>query len=299
MRMTGRGPMWLLGAVVGLAWMGSAAADENIQGLGIQRTVDCEGGTVTITGTSHRLTLRGRCDRVVLSGTGSVVHVESLGRVTVSGVNNRVEWERGLDGNDPRIQKSGINNEVVQVKGGGSASSRGSSGSRKGSGSGSVDVGGGAVVVEDGRDRVTVGSDGVTVESGSGKSGRKDKVVVDSGGTTVTVDNSSGTVKAGGGTVRSSGKAGTLTVAENDQERTYDCAGGTAVIQGNDNVLTLRNCPELIVNGNSNTLTLQGPVRVIRALGNENEITYSQGADGKAPNVESLGSGNNISRSGK
>jgi hypothetical protein len=291
MRMRGRGPAWLLGAVAGLAWMGTAAADEDIRGVGITRTIDCAGGEVRITGTSHRLTLSGRCERVVLSGTGSTLHVESLGRLTVSGINHRVEWVEGLDGNAPRIQKSGIGNEVVQVKAGAAATSRGSAGTGQGSGTIAVEGEGG---------QVTIGGDGVTVQDKGTRRRDKDKVTVNSGGTTVAIDGSTGTVTVGGpATAKASGGKAGVTVAESGLERAYDCAGGSAVIQGNDNMLTLRNCPELVVHGNSNTLTLQGGVKLIRALGNANEITWSQGVDGGAPNVESLGSGNNIKRSGR
>jgi hypothetical protein len=285
MRIRRSGPAWLLGALVGLAWAGLAAADENIQGMGVNRTIDCAG----------------RCPRVTLSGSGSVLHVEELGRLAVSGVNQRVEWVKGLDGAAPRIHNSGIGNEVVQVKAGGSARSSGRS-------SGGVQTGPGGTTVESGDAKVTIGAGGITVEGADGttttattRRGRdKDKVTVTaSGGTTVAIDGSAGTVTVGGTGATARGRAGSVTVIENDQERTYDCAGGTATIQGNDNVLTLRNCPELIVNGNSNTLTLQGGVRLIRALGNENQITWSEGVGGKVPNVETLGSGNNISRSGK
>jgi hypothetical protein len=269
MRTRTNGPARLLGAVAGLAlaWAAAAAADETIQGAGVKRTIDCAGGAVTINGTGHDLTLTGRCPRVVVSGTGSVVHVAELGRLTVSGLNQRVEWVKGLDGAEPAIQKSGLGVEVVQVNGGRAAGAR--SGSSRSSGGASVQAGPAGTTIESDGSRVTVGAGGVTVEAADGTP------------TTTTR------------------KAGSITVMENDQERTYDCAGGTATIQGNDNVLTLRNCPELVVNGNNNAITLQTGVKLIRALGNGNGITWSQGLGGQAPRIESLGSKNDIKRSGR
>jgi hypothetical protein len=298
--MTRRGSAWLLGAVAGLAWAGLVAADENIRGAGVERTIDCAGGDVTISGSGHNLTLTGRCPRVTMSGTGSVLHVEELGRLTLSGVNQRVEWVQGLDGATPRITKSGIGNEVIQVKGGAAVRSGGSRHS-----SGGVQAGPGGTTVESDGAKVTIGANGVTVQDAAGttttvRGGRdKDKVTVKSGDSTVAVDGTAGTVTVAGGGATVRAKGGSVVVVENDQERAYDCAGGTATIQSNDNELTLRNCPELIVNGNRNTLTLEGGVKLIRVLGNANRITWSEGINGRAPNVESLGNGNTVSRSAR
>lgn len=292
-----RGPVWLLCAT-GLAAAGTVTAQEpiDIKGVSVTRTIDCAGGNVVITGTSHNLTLTGRCPRVTLSGTASVVHIESLGRLSVSGMNHRVEWEKGLDGSDPRVQNSGINNQVVQAKGGSTAASA-SSGTRAQAGSASVETGAGGVVVRSGDSRITVGESGAVSVESTGAGGQKEKVTVNAGGTSVAVDGTAGTVQVGTGATASSGKA-TVNVLDSDGHRTLDCGGGTANVAGGENVLTLRNCSVLVVSGSENVITLQGPVSSIRLLGNENAVTWSQGAGGKPPSVEMVGSGNDVKRSG-
>jgi DUF3060 family protein len=54
----------------------------------------------------------------------------------------------------------------------------------------------------------------------------------------------------------------------------------------------------LVVGGSENVITMQGPVSSIRLLGNDNAVTWSQGAGGKPPNVEMVGSGNDVKHSG-
>jgi DUF3060 family protein len=297
MKGTARGPVWLLCAT-GLA-AGTVTAQEpiDIKGVSVTRTIDCAGGAVVVTGTSHNLTLTGRCPRVTLSGTASVVHIGSLGRLTVSGMNHRVEWETGLDGKDPVVQNSGINNQVVKAKGGATSGSA-SSGTRAQAGSASVETGAGGVVVSSGSSRVTVGESGAVSVESTGAGAQKDKVTVNAGGTSVAVDGTAGTVHVGTGAAGSATKGTTVNVVDSDGERTLDCGGGTANVAGGENVLTLRNCSVLVVGGSENVITLQGPVSSIRLLGNENAVTWSQGAGGKPPSVEMVGSGNTVKRSG-
>src|SRR5262245_13835824 len=111
-------------AVISLAagLMAAAAAAQEpvtIVGVGVRRTVDCgNGGSVTIMGSDHKLTLRGRCESVSVTGTHHLVQIQGLGRLTVTGVDHRVEWEYALTGDQPVVLKTGLRNEVVQVKGG-------------------------------------------------------------------------------------------------------------------------------------------------------------------------------------
>jgi hypothetical protein len=273
----------LVGLVAGLPAVAGAEV-VTIRGAGIRRTVACDGREVEASGSGHTLTLRGRCPRVAITGTGHVVRVEGLGRGSVSGMNNRLEWEYALEGERPRIAISGVNNEAVKVGAGRSAAASDEDEGDEGAGEE------GGISVEGGSGRVVIGTGGITIDKNK-KSSRGGRVTVTGGSSS-----GSGTVSVEGdsGTVRITGGEAAVTVLENGLERTYDCAGGNAEVRGNDNVLTLRNCRQLTVSGNDNAITLQGPVRLIRVPGDNNGVTWSQGVDGKAPSVETSGSGNRV-----
>jgi hypothetical protein len=263
MRIRRSSALSLLGVGVGLC-LSAAAADEDvvsIRGAGIKRTLTCDGREVVATGTGHRLTLLGRCQRVTLTGTGHVVRVERLGRASISGMNNTIEWEHALEGERPRVSITGVNNSAVRVEGGRVVATPEEGEADAGRESG--------VAVEGDSGSVVVGPGGITIEGG--KSSRRGRVTV-------------------------VGDGATVSIGENGLRRTYDCAGGQAEVLGNDNQLTLRNCPKVTVSGNRNALTLEGPVRLIRVPGDDNRVNWSQGVDGQAPSVETAGSGNSITR---
>src|SRR5262245_16941350 len=190
MKLTVSGRGWVLWVAAGLV-AGPAAAQEpiTVTGVGVQRTIDCDGRRVEITGSDNRLTLRGRCDAVAVSGTHNVVQVEGLGRVSITGINHRVEWEYALRGDQPSVSKSGIGNEVVQVK----AQARESAPSGRTTRRGDVVVEGNA---EGGGHRVTIGDGGISVDSGGGRSSQGGK--------------------------GSGDRAGSITVVENELVRSYD-----------------------------------------------------------------------------
>src|SRR5574341_978757 len=80
-------------------------------------------------------------------------------------------------------------------------------------------------------------------------------------------------------------------VVGSDQRRTYDCGGGSATVRGGFNVLTLRNCTRLIVDGGDNTIDA-GVVDAIEVAGADNKITWTESADGRRPRIANEGEGN-------
>jgi hypothetical protein len=244
----------------------AVADDLIIQGLNVARTITCDDRDVVIHGAANHLTLRGRCLQVSVDGTGHVIHVEGLGSADVTGVNNRLEWEHGLDGDQPKIEITGMGNSAGRAEAG--AAPR-----RRATGKSDQD----SVVVQGDSGRVVVGPNGISVENGS-KGRREGK-----GGHTTDAAAEPAAPRA-------------LTIDEGDQQRAYDCAGGSATVESGENRLTLRRCPELTVNGADNRIVLVGPVRIIRLLGNDNTVEWSEGEGGKQPRVETEGSGNHVLR---
>ena len=78
-----------------------------------------------------------------------------------------------------------------------------------------------------------------------------------------------------------------------DEKRTYDCQGGAAVINGGNNVLTLRNCTEVTVNGGDN-LVDAGTARAINVLGSGNRVNYTMVEGRGKPKVVNLGKQNEV-----
>ena len=90
--------------------------------------------------------------------------------------------------------------------------------------------------------------------------------------------------------------AADIVVAHSEEKQTYDCDGGTAVINGGNNVLTLRNCTEVTVNGGDN-LVHAGTVRAINILGSGNLTTTWGGP--REPKVVNLGTRTRSARSAR
>jgi hypothetical protein len=112
------------------------------------------------------------------------------------------------------------------------------------------------------------------------------------GGASITVDGRTGNVRLGAG----SGTSASLTISDSDLEKTFDCGGGTALVEGSDNRLTLNGCAELTVTGGENHIVLVGPVRRIRLLGGDNTVEWSEGEGGRTPKIETPGSGSRVTR---
>ncbi len=89
----------------------------NIEGVELVRQHTCDASharTVHIDGSDNRVTLKGECDRVVISGTDNTVTIDGAARIVVSGVDNKVTYKRGAGGKPPVIQNTGVDNKVVK-----------------------------------------------------------------------------------------------------------------------------------------------------------------------------------------
>jgi hypothetical protein len=66
-----------------------------------------------------------------------------------------------------------------------------------------------------------------------------------------------------------------------------DCGGGSAVVSGNENQLTLKNCGRVKVMGNKNNLTLAEGSPSVEVTGNKNSVAVD-----KAQSISILGNDN-------
>jgi hypothetical protein len=154
-----------------------------------------------------------------------------------------------------------------------------------------VGPGGQKVEVENEKGSTTVeqGSGNVNVKSGSGavKVGAGGAVDITGAGGTATVT----------GTGAAAGSSGALNLLENGKTVEHTCTQGEAInVAGNANTLTLHGpCAAVNLNGNKNTLAIDS-LGTLNAMGNQNTVTWKAALSGKAPQVNSLGTGNKVSQ---
>jgi hypothetical protein len=241
------------------------AGDVVIDDAGQKGTYDCGGGAAVINTGDNVLTLK-NCSRVVINGGDNRVDAGAAGSITVHGSGNSVTYTETA-GRRTKIVNMGTENVVSP--------------------------GTAAVVKKGGSDVEALGAalEGALAQA---ERGGKGEVSISADGT-VRVEGSRGgavEVKDGGITARA---AKDIVVRENNRTENLDCAGGSASVDGNSGVLSLRGCRKVTVNGNGNKLEVEGATS-ISVLGNGNEIGWTPGPGGNAPAVSDLGKKNSVTR---
>lgn len=236
----------------------AAAGDIVVSASNQTRTYDCAGGNAVVNGGDNVLTLK-NCSKAVINGGDNQVDAGTARAITVLGSGNRVTWTP-VAGRGPKVVNLGGDN-VVSASAGGGAKQEDDEGE---------DL---AVLVgREGKGQVTVSGDG-TVRAEGTRGGAVE-------------------VKDGAASARA---AQDIVVRENGRTETLDCAGGSASVEGNSSVLTLRACRELTVNGNGNKITVVGAT-TLSLYGNANEVGWTPGPGGDAPKVSDLGKKNVVTR---
>jgi Protein of unknown function (DUF3060) len=260
--------------VLGRAWLAAllaapvaaAAGDIVVDGSDQHRTYDCAGGSVILNGGDNVLTLK-NCAKVVINSADNQVDAGTAASITVDGSGNKVTYTEVPGRGRPKLVNMGTGNVI--------SSSTGAVVKESASDSEDVEAAleGGAVhVLRDGKGQVTVSPDGTVRVEGS------------KGGTVELSDR--------GITARS---AKDVVVRENNRTENLDCAGGSASVDGNSSVLTLRACHKVTVSGNGNKLEIVG-ASSISLLGNANEVGWSPGPDGVAAKISDVGKQNVVTR---
>jgi len=80
-----------------------------------------------------------------------------------------------------------------------------------------------------------------------------------------------------------------IVVNGNSADRTHDCGGESAVVNGNSNHLRFKNCASVTVNGNHNEVDT-GDVDAVTVMGSDNHVTWT----GDKPTVVNLGRNNSV-----
>lgn len=77
--------------------------------------IDCNGRELTVVGSDNRLTLRGTCPLVRVTGSENTVDADTVGRFLVTGSSNRLTWTRAASGHEPDVTNTGRGNVISQT----------------------------------------------------------------------------------------------------------------------------------------------------------------------------------------
>ncbi len=81
-----------------------------------ERTVDCEGRIVEVLGNRNRLTLRGNCAGLRVSGNDNVVEVDLTPIIATTGNENTVRYRDLVDGARPKVANTGRDNTIRRLE---------------------------------------------------------------------------------------------------------------------------------------------------------------------------------------
>jgi hypothetical protein len=275
-----------------------------VEGMSQRLTVACGTEGAKVQGMGNTVTLTGPCSTVLVEGSDNTVHIASLGRLTVAGMNNKVYWTAGIDGATPKITKEGVGNTVSQktpADTGAPTAKPQTTTPSSGTGSGTASAtastpsSSAAATAKPGNPTLTVGSGDKKVAMGASGDGaamsakRGDPAPARPAATSArSASGASGAAATGSGLP--------ILVPTNQQVKTMACDGRAVSVQGNGNRLTLRGqCGPVTVGGNENILEVGSTTR-IDTSGNRNVVKYRELVDDKAPVVTSGGTGNRVSK---
>jgi hypothetical protein len=111
-------------------------------------------------------------------------------------------------------------------------------------------------------------------------------------GTATSKEGSAGTSSRGSG--QAAPAASKLRIDQDRQRGSHDCRGASAVVNGDANDLSFRNCDQVSVNGDANSVAVRG-VQSVLVNGNDNKLTWELAEDGSRPRITDNGRGNTVS----
>lgn len=273
-----------------------------VDGMSQRLTVACGTEGAKVQGMGNTVSLTGACATVLVEGSDNTVHIATLGRLTVAGMNNKVYWTSGIDGATPKITKEGIGN-IVEKKTPADSGPPGAKPQTTPSTTTPASSGGTATATAATTTSSTTASTtggNPTLTAGSGDRGVAMSAAGEGPSVSATRSGAAPAKPASSTsatrTAAASGVGTPILVPINQQVKTIDCEGRAVSVQGNANRLTLRGrCGPVTVGGNENILEVGSTTR-IDTSGNRNVVKYRELVDDKAPVVTSGGSGNRVSK---
>jgi hypothetical protein len=278
---------------VSIAWAG-LAAQNTLTLSGERRTVACTGDTLKITGQRNTVTVTGECRKVDISGTGNTVAIESVASIEVTGTNNKVTWQRALNGDNPRVSVTGLNTvtraEAPDASPTPTPSARSAPPAAASDAPRSGSAAGAGASARAKPDR----------EPAPPAAGPTPPAPTTAPAPSAAAPPANASSRAAGsrrGATEPATTEAAVTVLEDGREDTIDCRGREVSILGSRNTLRLRgSCPMVIVTGSDNEVDVETTQR-IRTTGDRNRVLWTTVIDGATtPRVENTGQQNRINK---
>ena len=76
---------------------------------------NAEDQDVTVSGSHNRVTIRGTCHALSISGDDNAVEVAAVASIAISGTGNEVAYGKAVDGEKPQVTDLGKTNKVTHV----------------------------------------------------------------------------------------------------------------------------------------------------------------------------------------
>lgn len=81
------------------------------------KTFTLSGGKLEVNGNDHKITVRGNATHVSVFGTGNTVTVDSVNKITINGVDNKVYYRMSSNKNGKASASiSGVDSAVIRLK---------------------------------------------------------------------------------------------------------------------------------------------------------------------------------------
>jgi len=109
----------IVGGTVGGAPLAQAKnGDTHITGVGVQKTVDCDGSTLFVNGSANVITALGSCWGVTIQGSGNTVIADNVvNDITVYGWNQTALFKTGEPALVDRGRELGMTNRLDRILG--------------------------------------------------------------------------------------------------------------------------------------------------------------------------------------
>lgn len=261
-------------ATLSLACAAAAGASVHLQGKGGTLTHDCgKDAAVEIDGSGTEIRLAGACDRIDISGTNLTVRAEGVGKVEISGLNNRLEWQYATGGRSkPSVEQNGLGHQVVKVAVVAAPIAKTPKAEAKPAAPASASS------------VAAAQPPAATLDAGSGAGGAR--VAASAAPGAVAVALSAETSTAG----VESGSSG-FRITANGVRRRIDCGGAKVQVLGDDVVaLLLGDCPNVQVGGDRCEIWIER-VDNLQILGAGSRAFYVGSTDGDPVKVSLVGAG--------
>ena len=109
----------IVASIVGGAPLAQAKnGDTHITGVGVQKTVDCDGSTLFVNGSANVITALGSCWGVTIQGSGNTVIADNVvNDITVYGWNQTALFKTGEPALVDRGRELGMTNRLDRIPG--------------------------------------------------------------------------------------------------------------------------------------------------------------------------------------